>query len=190
MRDMVVLELVQGWLRDEARGFNAQLAAVPRRAGDTEPPLVAPHAIVSQYDERWVYAAETPPSLPALVLAAQQLPPDRTLGTNTVDLSALQVAVGIYYTTRAGDAPARSRAGAYAREAVRRTLRAFLDPTAPGSVALVAAERTLRNIEVVRMALVADVPLVEGVGDATTSGAVLVTLDLRDLTLYETEMVT
>jgi hypothetical protein len=166
------LRIVTDWMNHPVHGLNAQLPGIARDAGDPQPPLVL--TIVDPTRDKRCAKFDTPVNLPAVyvhldgpVTGQGEIP--------TVFRDFDSASLGIRYLVRNPDTEEAARDTLYTLRAIVRSLRELLKDA--------NADSRNRNGVYIQTATRLDYgPWQEAVGDATATGVVVFTLNVRDKT--------
>lgn len=159
------------WLKSDVSGVNQLLPEIPRYGSHREPPQIK---VVGDVRDAWVIKQETPPALPALMVFPDELfRADGSVFTQNRDADDVRIAVR--YVTGVRDLSVGVLDTMYTLRAVVQSLRQFnLNAT------LAAGDRELNNIVLRYMTNIYWGLIVEDLGDAVVSGAVVAAWTVRD----------
>jgi hypothetical protein len=166
------VRMIADWLADGTQGVNALLPTTPRDAGDAQPANVT---IIDQSRDDNVARNQAPAAtaLPAIAVEVDRVDElDGQVATITADGHLL---VRVRYLTSNTASAAAMRDAMYVLRTVLRSLRQFFALSASDS-------RRVRNSVYLESCLdLATAPMWAPIEDAFVAGAVLATIQLRDL---------
>lgn len=158
------------WLKDPTYGVNAQLANVPKDAGDPVPTNIA--FIGDQTRDKVVAQWKEPQDFPALYVTMDG-PAVGAGEVGTIHRDYDSVVVAIRYLVRNPDAEEALRDTFYTLRAIVRSVKDLAHNDQ-------APQRTRNGIYIGTVKSIAYGQWREGVGNATATGVVTITQDVRD----------
>lgn len=165
--------LIADWLGHEdvskTDGVNDYLPGIPRDAGDSQPTVLA--AVYDETRDDCVASRNDPPNTPCLYLV-QDSPMTLAGEVETQVRDSDDAVLAIRYLTTSYDTAQGIQDTSYTLRAVVKSLRALTQAS--------SAERTRNSVCLLAIHDIVFVPITEAVGDSHVTGALVVTLEVRD----------